>query len=88
MSGVDIILMPENTDKAINAILAAVENGRIPKELIKKKCEKILAWKYDMGLYKNRGEYSVPNSSLQEKTKHLNRLIAENTITVLGNIEE
>lgn len=88
LSGVDIILMPENTDKAINAILAAVENGRIPKELIKKKCEKILAWKYDMGLYKKRGEYSIPNSSLQEKTTHLNKLIAENTITVLGNTEE
>ncbi len=87
LSGVDIILMPENTDKAINAILKAVEQGRISKELIKEKCKKILQWKFDLGLYKNRGKYSVPSDEINKKVKHLNTLFAENTLTLIGNIE-
>ncbi|MDO5760863.1 MAG: glycoside hydrolase family 3 N-terminal domain-containing protein, partial [Bacteroidota bacterium] len=84
LAGVDILLMPENTDKAIMAIMEAVEHGRIPKKIIEQKCEKILAWKYDMGLVANRGKYSVIDKSLEEKTKILNQKIAENTITLLN----
>ncbi len=83
LAGADILLMPENTDKAIQAIINAVEEGRISQKLIKEKCEKILNWKYDMGLFDNRGEYSLPEESLQKKTKELNTKIAENTISVL-----
>lgn len=88
LAGVDIILMPENTDKAIQAILKAVEDGRISKELIKKKCEKILEWKYDMGLYKKRGKYSMPDAHTVAKTKRINTQIAENVLTFIGKKQE
>lgn len=91
LAGVDILLMPENTDKAIAAIITAVEDGRIPKTLVEQKCKKILSWKYDMGLVNNRGEYSPIDSNLHKEISELNEQITENTITLLnskGQIEK
>lgn len=83
LAGVDILLMPENTDKAINAIITAIEEKKIPQQLIEQKCKKILSWKYDMGLVANRGKYFPIDSNLYEKTKELNEQITENTVTLL-----
>ncbi len=91
LAGVDILLMPENTDKAIEAIMTAIEEGRIPKKIVEQKCKKILSWKYDMGLVNNRGEYSPIDSNLHKKISELNEQITENTITLLngkGQIEK
>ena len=85
LAGADIILMPENTEKSVAAILSAVEQGRIKKELIEEKCRKILCWKYDMGLFKERGKYSLPDKETGEKISELNTLIAQNTVTLIGN---
>lgn len=85
LAGVDILLMPENTDKAIETIINAIEENKIPKQLIEQKCKKILSWKYDMGLVANRGKYFPIDSNLYEKTKELNEQIAENTVTLLDN---
>ena len=49
-AGVDILLMPNNTDSAMNAILSAIENGELSKDLIKEKCRKVLNWKYKLGV--------------------------------------
>ena len=49
-AGVDILLMPDNTTNAMNAILEAVEKGTLSKKLISDKCRKVLNWKYDMGI--------------------------------------
>lgn len=84
LAGVDILLMPENTDKAIEAIITAIEEGRISKKLVEQKCKKILSWKYDMGLVNNRGEYSTIDSNLHKKISELNEQITENTITLLN----
>lgn len=85
LAGVDILLMPENTDKAINTIITAIEEKKIPQQLIEQKCKKILSWKYDMGLVANRGKYFPIDSNLYEKTKELNEQIAENTVTLLDD---
>ena len=84
-AGVDIILMPDNTDKAIEAIISAVESGRLSKKLIKEKCKKVLSRKYDMGLFKDRGKYSLPQSTLFTQQKKINKSLAENTITLVNN---
>lgn len=49
-AGVDILLMPNNTDQAMNAILRAVETGNLSEKTIREKCKKVLRWKYDMGI--------------------------------------
>ncbi|MEE1323477.1 MAG: glycoside hydrolase family 3 protein, partial [Bacteroidales bacterium] len=55
-AGVDILLMPNHTDSAMNAILSAIENGELSKELIDKKCRKVLEWKYRLGVMNLKAE--------------------------------
>lgn len=83
-AGVDIILMPDNLDNAINAILAAVESGRISQKTIKAKCRKILSVKYDMGLLGNKKQYELPSEDLKKEAQQINQSIAENTATVVN----
>ncbi len=88
LAGVDIILMPENIDTAINAITNAINEGRISRKLLKEKCEKVLNWKYDMGLldkdeqgnYKER-KLSLPDKKLLDSCDNLTAQIYDNAVT-------
>jgi beta-glucosidase-like glycosyl hydrolase/CubicO group peptidase (beta-lactamase class C family) len=53
-AGNDIILMPPNVDEAIDAIVKAVKRGEISEERINESVKKILEFKYELGLHKNR----------------------------------
>lgn len=53
-AGVDILLMPENMEEAIGAVLAAVKSGEIPEAQIDRSVARILALKYDYGLFERR----------------------------------
>ena len=81
LAGVDIILMPENTDTAISAVIRAVNEGRIPRKLIKEKCRKILLWKYDMGLFDNNCEFKVPDSKITDQSDTLSYKIYRSAVT-------
>ncbi len=88
LAGVDIILMPENIDTAINAITNAVNEGRISRKLLKEKCQKILNWKYDMGLLDKdeQGNYairnlSLPSNELLDECDTLTSQIYDNAVT-------
>ena len=85
LSGVDIILMPENIDTAVNAVIQAVNNGRIPRKLIKEKCQKILRWKYDMGLMSEDRQYVLPDEGIKQKAKEINYKIYSSAITQAAN---
>lgn len=50
MAGNDILLGPPNVSGDIQAVLDAVKSGRIPAEAIEKRCKKMLAYKYALGL--------------------------------------
>jgi len=50
LAGVDMILMPKNVEETHNAILNAVNDGRISEERINKSVEKILSLKEKKGL--------------------------------------
>ncbi|MEN3038227.1 MAG: glycoside hydrolase family 3 N-terminal domain-containing protein [Candidatus Kryptonium sp.] len=53
-AGNDIILTPPDVDEAIDAIVKAVKRGEISEERINESVRKILEFKYDLGLHKNR----------------------------------
>lgn len=84
-AGVDILLMPNNTDSAMNAILTAIENGELSKELIKEKCRKVLKWKYKLGVI-NPKQNPKPLSKKQKEEigKHC-ETIAPKVLTLLEN---
>ncbi len=50
-AGVDIILMPENYEKAVSAVLEAVREGRLTEGRITESAKRILSLKYDKGLF-------------------------------------
>lgn len=86
-AGVDILLMPDNTTNAMNAILEAVEKGTLSKKLISDKCRKVLNWKYDMGIIapqKTKAKQPTIKELNKEVTK-LNKEIASRSITLLKN---
>lgn len=53
-AGADILLMPPDPDAAINAVVAAVQQGRITRARIDRSVEKLLAAKERLGLGRQR----------------------------------
>lgn len=54
LAGSDILEKPADTDMMIRGIVAAVKSGRIPQTRLNESVRKILAWKYEVGLFKNK----------------------------------
>lgn len=84
-AGVDILLMPNNTDSAMNAILTAIENGELSKELIKEKCRKVLEWKYKLGVINPKHEPKALSKKQKAEIGELCEEIAPNLLTLLEN---
>ncbi|HLH44690.1 MAG TPA: glycoside hydrolase family 3 N-terminal domain-containing protein [Bryobacteraceae bacterium] len=53
-AGADVLLMPPDPERAIRAVVSAVEHGRIPKSRIEQSAERILAAKIRVGLMKKK----------------------------------
>lgn len=53
-AGTDVLLMPPNVRVAIDAVVAAVEGGRIPESRIDRSVRKLLRAKAELGLHRNR----------------------------------
>lgn len=84
-AGVDILLMPNNTDSAMNAILSAIENGELSKELIDKKCKKVLEWKYRLGVMNPKAEPKALTKKQKAEIEQLCDSIAPKILTLLEN---
>ncbi|MEE1119244.1 MAG: glycoside hydrolase family 3 N-terminal domain-containing protein, partial [Bacteroidales bacterium] len=84
-AGVDILLMPNNTDSAMNAILSAIENGELSKELIKEKCRKVLQWKYKLGVMNPKHEPKPLSKKQKEEIGKHCEVIAPKILTLLEN---
>ncbi|MBQ2395757.1 MAG: serine hydrolase [Bacteroidales bacterium] len=84
-AGVDILLMPNNTDSAMNAIISAIENGELSKELIDKKCRKVLEWKYRLGVMNPKAEPKALTKKQKAEIEQLCDSIAPKILTLLEN---
>jgi beta-N-acetylhexosaminidase len=54
LAGADILEKPADTDAMIRGLIAALKTGRITEARLNESVRKILAWKYQVGLVKNR----------------------------------
>lgn len=84
-AGVDILLMPNNTDSAMNAILSAIENGELSKQLIEEKCRKVLEWKYRLGVMNPKAEPKALTKKQKAEIGKLCDSIAPKILTLLEN---
>lgn len=54
LAGTDILEKPENVDEMIRGLKAAVLSGRIPMDKLNESVTRQIAWKYEVGLFKNK----------------------------------
>jgi len=54
LAGADILEKPADVDAMIGGLVAAVKSGRITEDRLNESVRKILAWKYELGLIKEK----------------------------------
>ena len=87
LAGNDILLLPENIPAAIEGLKKAYQSGRISEELLKTQCQKILSYKYDLGLdnwkpIENKNLIADLNS---REGNAIKEKLFENAITLIQN---
>lgn len=87
MAGADMLLGSSSPGKDLDAVIKAIELGKITDEMIEERCKKILAYKYALGLPKEKpaelnGIEAKLNSSSADA---VNRKLATASITVVRN---
>ncbi len=87
LAGNDILLMPENVPRAINAIKKAIDNGELDEELVNIKTRKVLYFKEKAGLnyLRTLTHNNLYDDLNNERVHHLNKRLAEASITVIQN---
>lgn len=54
LAGTDILEKPADVDAMLRGLTAAVKNGRIPMGKLDESVRRQIAWKYEIGLFKNK----------------------------------
>jgi beta-N-acetylhexosaminidase len=86
-AGVDMLLMPTNPEQAINAVVAAVQQGRLTRKRIDQSVAKILAAKARVGLSRQRLvdleqiADTIDNPDAEERAQ----AVANHAVTLLRN---
>src|SRR4051794_613960 len=87
LAGADILEKPADTDAMIRGLITAVKSGRITEQRLDGSVRKILAWKYEVGLAK---EKITPIDQMDKiisgpESDALAQEIAEKAITLVRN---
>jgi len=87
LAGVDILLLPGETDSVIAAIKRAVEEGVIPEELINERCLRVLQFKQNRGItnYTSNNSAEIIKWINRSEAVWVNRQIEEKALTLLKN---
>ena len=86
-AGVDVLLMPADPVAAINAVVAAVKDGSIPKSRIDQALERVLSAKVKLGLVATRtvNPSAIPKIVNQPETNARALEIAGEAVTLVKN---
>lgn len=87
LAGADILEKPADTDAMIRGLVNAVKSGRITQQRLDESVRKILAWKYEVGLVKQK---ITPIDQIDKLVSgpdadQLAREIADKAITLVRN---
>ncbi len=87
LAGNDVLIKPADTDATIWGIKNAVETGKIKEERINQSVRKVLAWKYKLGLFKQKITplNEIDKIVSNQETRNLSDEIARNAITLVKN---
>ena len=87
LAGVDILLLPGETEAVIAAIKQAVEEDIIPEELINERCMRVLQFKESHGILSSKPANieEIQNKMNSAKAVWINRQLEEKALTLLKN---
>ena len=87
LAGVDILLLPGETDSVIAAIKRAVEEGVVSEELINERCLRVLQFKQSRGItnYTSNNSAEIIKWINRSEATWVNRQIEEKALTLLKN---
>jgi beta-N-acetylhexosaminidase len=87
LAGADVLLKPASADAAIKGLREAVKQGRISEERLNESARKILAWKYELGLTKQKITplETIDTSVSGLQTRQLSDEIAAGAMTLVKN---
>jgi beta-glucosidase-like glycosyl hydrolase len=85
LAGNDILLKPSSTDTAIRGVKEGVKSGRIPEARLNEAVRKQLAWKYELGLGKQKITpiEAIDTLVSSPQTRQLTEEISVNAITLV-----
>lgn len=81
-AGIDVLLQPENPMADIDAVVKAVETGKLSSEVVRERCHKLLTYKY---LYVVAPQADTSESVKTPATETIQRRLAASAVTVLTN---
>jgi beta-N-acetylhexosaminidase len=89
LAGNDVVLKPASPDAAIRGLKEAARSGRLSEDRINQSVRKQLAWKYQLGLEKNKITPidAIDRIVSSSETRKLTAEIAESAITLVRNDE-
>jgi beta-N-acetylhexosaminidase len=87
LAGSDILEKPADVDAMIRGLRDAVKSGRISGERLDGSVRKIIAWKYQLGLYKNKitSLESIDTMVSGKQSAALAQEVADKAITLVRN---
>lgn len=88
-AGVDVLLLPDNVGKAVEAIKNAAENDKDLQALIDEKCRKMLRAKYNCGAASAKSaKLSAPTKADWQTCEELTQQIARQAVTLVKNTDD
>jgi len=87
LAGADVLIKPASADMAIKGLKEAVASGRISEQRLNDSVRKQLAWKYELGLTKQKITplERIDTAVSSSQTRQLADDIAENAVTLVKN---
>jgi beta-N-acetylhexosaminidase len=90
LAGADVLLKPADVDLSLKGLKDAVKSGRISEERLNEAVRKQLAWKYQLGLEKQKITpiEEIDKVISSNTTRMLTTEIAENAMTLVKNDDD
>lgn len=87
LAGADVLLMPPDPDASIRAVMAAVEQGRIPRQRINESALRVLTVKANLGLNRRRlvDLDAIADTLASPAAAERAQQIADRAVTLLRN---
>ena len=86
-AGNDVLLMPNDVEIAIDAIVKAIDDKTLSKKLIRESCRKVLWYKYRLKIdrNKNRSLASLNSDLNNKKAELIGELLTDKSMTLIVN---